>query len=265
MTLTPKKKNDYALPHIYHGKTIGPVCGRIKNGQLFIEDKEYVFPVNEGENTLHGGPQGFSTQLFDYSFIDNGIRFIFKDENGQYIVEYHLNENTLKVDYFVNPKKEIPLSLTNHSYFTLGKSNNLKNKLTINASTFIEVNKKDLIPERIKIVPTCLDFKKARNINRCINNPYLQDSRTKGYDHSFILDEIGSRIIFENNRYQLSITSSFKAVQIYSDNYEDGIEMLGTKEKIHRGVAIEPQDNQLERKTYTEPYHQFIEYTFIEK
>lgn len=265
MTLTPKRKRDFVLPEIYHGKTIGPVCGRIKNGKLFIKDKEYVFPLNEGKNTLHGGPDGFSTQIFDDELIDNGIRFTFEDEKGTYVVEYQIKENTLRIDFDVTPKQEIPLAMTNHSYFTLGKKNILKTKLQINASKFIEVNPNDLLPERIKTVPTCLDFRKPRNIGRCINNPYLQESVTKGYDHSFILDDMGSEIVLENDKYCLTIKSDFTAVQVYSDNYENGVEMINTKGNIYRGIAIEPQDNQLERQTFKDRYNKFIEYRFDRK
>lgn len=262
MTLSPKKKNDFALPQIYHGKTIGPICGRIKNGQLFINDKEYDFIVNEGKNTLHGGPNGFSNQIFDYQLIDQGIRFIYENEKGEYIVNYLLSDDTLKIEFKVTPKEEIPLALTNHSYFTLGSRNILKTKLQINASKFIEVDKGDMIPLKVRSVPTCLDFKKGRNIGRCINNPYLKNSKTNGYDHSFLLDEVGSPIILENKKYRLSITSNFDAVQIYSDNYYDNVDMIGTKDTMYRGIAIEPQDNQLERKSYRNIYSKFINYKF---
>ena len=262
MTLTPKRKRDFALSYIYHGKTIGPVCGRIKKGKLFIKDKEYDFLPNEGENTLHGGPSGFSNQIFAYELINNGIVFAYEDDLGKYIVEYRIDDSTLKVNYRIELKKEIPIAITNHSYFTLGSKNILKTKLQISASKFIEVNSKDLIPERIRKVLPCLNFKKPRNIGRCINNSYLKDSKTNGYDHSLILDEVGSPIILENKKYRLTITSNFNAVQIYSDNYNENVEMLNTKEKVYRGIAIEPQDNQLERKSYRDTYSRFIEYRF---
>lgn len=265
MTLTPKRKRDFALSYVYHGKTIGPVCGRIKNGQLFIKDKEYDFMPNEGENTLHGGPSGLSNQIFEHTLIENGIRFVYTDNKGRYVVEYHLNEDTLRIDYHIYPIQETPLAITNHSYFTLGNRNILKTKLQIKASKFIEVNPIDMIPERVKAVPTCLNFNTPRNIGRCINNLYLKNSKTNGYDHSLILDETGNQILLENKKYRLSIVSDFTAVQIYSDNYNEGVEMFGTKEKVYRGIAIEPQDSQLERNSYSNTYNRFIEYHFYQK
>ena len=265
MTLTPKRKKDFCREDIYHGKTIGPICGRIEKGQLFIIDKVYNYPINEGENCLHGGPHGYSNRIFDYELTKSGIRFSQEDELGKYIVEYHLNKNVLRVDFRVEPKEEIPLALTNHAYFSLGKKNILKNKLQIKASKYIEVNKADLLPLGIKKVPACLNFKKARTIGRCIDNPYLQNSHTKGYDHSLLLDEMFSPVILETKTYRMTITSDFNAIQIYSDNYDVNAEMKGTNEALHRGIAIEPQDNQLERKTYKDIYQRYIEYRFEKK
>lgn len=263
MTLTPKKKSDYYRGDVYHGKTIGPVCGRIKDGKLFIRDKEFDYPINEGKNTLHGGPDGFSTHIFDYELLEKGIRFSYKDEKTTYMVDYlFLEEDELRINFNVGLFDEMALSLTNHSYFTLGSRNILKTKLKINAPEFIEVNPDDLIPERIKKVPKCLDFRTPRNIGRCINNPYLKNSRTNGYDHSLILEDVGYPVILENKKYRLTINSSFEAVQIYTDNYDDGVEMFGTKDKIHRGIAIEPQENQLTRQAYHDMYGSFITYKF---
>ena len=109
-----------------------------------------------------------------------------------------------------------------------------------------------------------MDFRKARNIGRCIDNLYLQNSRTKGYDHSFILEDTCSDIALETGQYLLTIKSDFNAVQVYSDNYENGVEMIGTKGNVYRGVAIEPQDNQLFRKELKlgETYERYISYTF---
>ena len=73
----------------------------------------------------------------------------------------------------------------------------------------------------------------------------LQNHKTLGYDHCFLLDK--GKITLENNKYKLDISTDFKAVQIYSDNYNDEIKMMGTDELTHRGLAIEPQDNLLNR------------------
>lgn len=263
MTVTPRKKKDFYLSNIYHGKTIGPVCGRIKNGCLSLNDKTFNYPINEGQNTLHSGENGLSNQLFDYEVIKDGIIFRYKNEDAEYLIKYQLVNNSLKVDFEVRPLHPLPLALTNHAYFSLGDKDISKLSLKVNASKFIEVNKEDLIPERTKEVPPFLDFRNGRMIEQDINHPYLQESRTKGYDHPLLCDD--GRAVLENENYRLTINSDFTSILIYSDNYPNNVKMIGSNNKTHRGIAIEPQDNQLERKIYQNTYKRFIEYRFEKK
>ena len=66
MTLSLADKNDYLNPELYHGKTIGPVCGRIADGQI----GEHHYELNEDNVARHGGKNGLSMQVFDYEIIE---------------------------------------------------------------------------------------------------------------------------------------------------------------------------------------------------
>lgn len=50
---------------MYLGAAIGRVGGRIKDGVFEIKGKGYKVPQNEGENTLHGGGNGFNTMIWE--------------------------------------------------------------------------------------------------------------------------------------------------------------------------------------------------------
>ena len=265
MTVTPEKISDFLKENIYHGKTIGPICGRIKNGVLLIDNKEYRYSKNEGNNTLHGGRDGLSTKMFDYQLKNDGIDFTFEDDKCKYLISYSLtNSDSLCVAFTATPKVEIPLALTNHCYFCLGDADLNKLILTIPANRFIEVDKKEMIPFNEREIISCLDFNKEKPVIKDLDDEYLQSSKTKGYDHPLVLKD-NSLIKLSNDKYELSITTSFKTVLIYSDNYEDGVKMINSDAQNHRGIAIEPQDNQLERKVYKDMYQRYIEYHFEKK
>ncbi len=52
-------------------------------GTFTLNGKAYNVPINNGPNSLHGGIEGFSYKVFDYEFIEDGVKFtISKDGEG---------------------------------------------------------------------------------------------------------------------------------------------------------------------------------------
>ena len=279
LTLTPEKITDFLNPNIYYGKTIGPFVNRMKDSSITIDNVDYPLDANEFPNSLHSGKFGLSNQRFKYDIINNkgfiGAVFMLTKKHKAdnipgkivYTIGYVMQEgdNTLYVSMNARSDKNTILGMTNHTYFTLGEKKIDNLKLTIPSHKFIETGKEDLLPLNEKIIIPCLDFQKGKRLDKDINDSYLQEHKSKGYDHCFLLDK--GEIKLENSKYLLEITTDFDAVQIYSDNYEDNIKMLNTEEIIHRGVAIEPQDNILTRRYLKkgEFYTHKINYKFSKK
>ena len=273
---------DFKEKDCYYGKTIGPIAGRIKNGEVKIDDKVYQFLLNEGDNALHGGDYGLSKCAFSRKITNNNdiafsIQYEFlkkKKVNGlpdktKYIISYYLSakENILLCDMRAIPYNNTVISLTNHSYFCLGEDNIKNLILHVPSHKFLHPNPNDLLMEEERDIIPCLDFNKKKPIFRDIADKYLQESKTKGYDHFFILDKKGDPITLENKYVKMEIISDFDGAQIYSDNYADGIEVLNSEDKFHRAVAIEPEDNILNLKQINKGqiYHHQIEYRFYKK
>ena len=279
MTLTPKDVEDFKNPKVYHGKTIGRTANRIKGNVIKISNKNHELKNNEGENVLHGGKDGLSNQIWNYELSDNEIRFSYMSKDGEsgypgnlfvrVIYTLDLENKIIDVDYSAQSDEKTLCSLTNHAYFTLGEDNIDNLQLFIAGKTYILPDPQDLVGVRKENVPDYLDFTTPKLIKEDINNASLQNSRTKGYDHYIYFDEINdaNQVILNGDKYQLSIKTNFEGVQIYSDNYEDGVKYFGTSEDIHRGIAIEPSDNHLELHLL-EPntaYKKHIRYQFFEK
>ena len=146
MTVTPKKEKDYLLEKIYHGKTIGPIAGRIEKGQLTIDGKTFSYDINEGENTLHSGHNGLSTKEWNYHEQIDGVTFTYKDKDVFYQVLYKLHDNELLIKFTATPTKPTPIALTNHSYFCLGAKSVDDLYLQFKSHRVIEARKEDLIP-----------------------------------------------------------------------------------------------------------------------
>ena len=252
LTMTPINYEDLNREDIYYGKTIGPIANRIKDGLVVIDDNKYYLPLNEKGVCNHSGKVGLSNQMFDVSIEEEKVIFIYKtnmfdgDITYKVIYSFALN-NQIRIDYEVRTTNKTVISLTNHTFFTLGESCVDNLSIDINVDQYIESDKETLLPLSIK--------------------PYTKDINLNGgsYDSCFLLKD--KRVILESTKYQLIIDGNYPCVQIYTDNFEDGVLVKNTNLKTRRAVAIEPEDNLLEKTLVNkdEIYHRYIVYSFTLK
>ena len=253
MTMTPINYDDLNREDIYYGKTIGPIANRIKDGLVMIDNKSYYLPLNEKGICNHSGKIGLSNQIFDASVENGRVIFIYKDNmfdgdlTYQVIYSFFI-DNQIRIDYKVTTANKAILSLTNHTFFTLGESglNNLS--LKINADRYIESDKNTLLPLSIKPFTQTVDI-----------------SSDDAYDSCFLLKD--NVVTLESPKYRLIIESSYPCVQIYTDNFIDRVSVKNTNLSSRRAVAIEPEDNLLEKTLITknEIYQRYITYSFLKR
>ena len=252
LTMTPINYDDLNREDIYYGKTIGPVANRVKDGLIKIDNKIYYLPLNEKGISNHSGKAGLSNQMFDASIDEEKVIFIYKthmfDGDMTFKVIYSFAiDNQITIDYEVRTTNKAVLSLTNHTFFTLGESCVDNLSININVDQYIESDKETLLPLSIK--------------------PYTQDINLNGgtYDSCFLLKD--KRVVLESTKYRLIIDGNYPCVQIYTDNFEDDVLVKNTSLKTRRAVAIEPEDNLLEKTLINkdEIYHRYIVYSFTLK
>ena len=254
MVLTPRDKNDFYKTSVYYGKTIGRLCGRI-----VAEQKGNLKPqANEEGVSLHGGFNGLSTKEFIVDAKPTFAEFHYLSKDGEagypgnivFRVRYELIDNSLIVTFFAITDKPCLLALTNHAYFCLGedKLNNLC--LQMENEKYIVTDDK-LLPVKYESIPDKWDFSNGKKL-----------SETGDIDNYFLFRE--KKVQLSSNKYSLNISTNFVGTQIFTDHWIDNIDVYSSKEKVHRSVAIEPQDSQLERKELlpNEHYERYIKYTF---
>ena len=256
MTLSLAEKSDYTNPELYHGKTIGPICGRILNGQI----DEHHYELNEDNVARHGGKNGLSTRVFDYETVEktDTVSLVFKCDG--FVVEYRIEKESdcFTVEYHYQGKDQ-PISLTNHSFFHLGDAFE-KLILKLDTDYFVSNDEQTLVPlQKEKIMP-CFDFHDGKRVSDYVNDKYLMNDRSKGYDH-YLHFEKDHSLTLRNDKYLLDISTDFDGVLVYSDNYAFNEATIDNRKGIRKALAIEPQDSPLERKSYSS-YSRFIKYTF---
>ena len=275
----PINKDDMQNPDYYYGKTIGPICNRIKDGIVHIDGKEYRLSKNEGNNTLHGGYEGISNKYFDYSINDDesSVTFIFKKKSREdglpgnviYKVKYVIKEYIIDLSYDIVSDENTMISLTNHTYICLKDKDVKKFLLRGDFDKYVVPDKDDLLPIKIEKVPYYLNFKNKTLLGNYLYLDELQNHKSKGFDHNLIFKNGLSKntVLLEDSTYILKIETNFPSVQIYSDNYKNPYDFKDILIKKYASIAIEPCDVLLNREVLEKGKHYMrkIKYSFKNK
>ena len=194
----------YLQRHPYFGATVGRFCNRIAKGKFELDGKTYTLATNNGPNHLHGGEVGFDKKMWQVNELRGegivGIKFTYVSPDGEEgypgnlttIAEYRWdNRNCLTLELQAKTDKPTVLNLTNHAYFNLGGpgSGTIHNhELMLACDQYLPVDE-NMIPTGVlaEVVGTPLDFKTSHKIGERIG----ELKATNGYDHCFVVREIG--------------------------------------------------------------------------
>ncbi|MCU0367892.1 MAG: galactose mutarotase [Cyclobacteriaceae bacterium] len=226
----------------YFGAMIGRYGNRIAKGKFKIDDKEYSLALNNGNNSLHGGPRGFHNvnwQLRQITPDSIELYYLSKDGEEGYPgnmkvkVTYSLtDENELVIGYEATTDQPTVINLTHHSFFNLsGEGNNsiLDHILYINADSYTPVDE-GLIPDGriVSIKGTPFDFTNPTRIGERIDNNDVQLTYGRGYDHNWILKrktndlELAAKVVDPKSGRMMEVWTTEPGLQFYSGNFLDG-------------------------------------------
>ena len=243
----------------FFGAIIGRYANRIAHGTFSLDGQKYSLPLNDGQNSLHGGPHGLNDVVWKAKPIDNGVELTYVSKDGEAgypgtlsaVVRYTLVKGDLSIEYSATTDKDTVVNLTNHSYFNLaGQGDILNHQLTLHASRFTPVDA-GLIPtgELKSVESTPFDFRKATAIGARINADDEQLHLGHGYDHNWVLDSKGGILAEAAELYDpasgrvLKVLTDQPGIQFYSGNFLNGsIKGKGGKpDELHAALCLETQ------------------------
>lgn len=228
---------DYTRPQPNLGALVGRYANRIARGRFTIDGQAFQLPVNNGANTLHGGPQGFGKRMWDIAPLSPSaleLRLVSEDGDQGFPgrmevrVQYTLTPaNEWRIDYEARCDRVTVVNLSQHAYFNLaGGGDILGHRLQIAAQRYCAVDA-GLIPQAIAPVEgTPFDFRTPTAVGARIAQPDVQLQHAGGYDHNWVLDGEGLRRVATlqdpASGRAMEVHTTEPGLQFYSGNFLDG-------------------------------------------
>lgn len=261
---------DYVEKSPYFGCIIGRFGNRIANGKFSLNGKEYSLPKNDFPAdiacSLHGGPKGFHTKIWDAELFSNeggpGLKLHYTSEDGEagypgtleVTVTYQVtNENKLIIDYEAETDQSTPINLTNHTYFNLhgeGVGDILDHVLMIDAGQITPVTA-GLIPTGAYslVQNTPFDFTEPQTIGSRVGEKNEQLSFGGGYDHNWVLNNQSGELALAATLYEpdsgrfMEVLTTEPGIQFYCGNFLDGslVGKSGHPYPYRSGLCLETQ------------------------
>lgn len=226
---------------------VGRYGNRIAHGKFLLNGTEYALTINNGPNSLHGGPTGFHARVWDAEQTSRqSLHLHYLSADGEegfpgnldVTVVYTLtDQNELIITYTATTDKTTLVNLTHHAFFSLAGladptprvDNNI---VTINADFFTPVNEVAIPTGEIaKVEGTPMDFRTPHTVGSRIDDNYEQLQLGRGYDHCYVLNKreagtlsFAAKCVEPDSGRSLEVYTTEPGVQIYTANWHNGFE-----------------------------------------
>lgn len=233
-------------PDPFLNTIIGRYGNRIAKGKFTLYGEEHILNINNGPNSLHGGPSGFHTRVWDaIQPNQNSINFQYTSADGEegfpgnLTVEltYRLEDevNALVIEYRATTDKATIINLTSHGFFNLSGINNpspkiLNHQIMINADYYIPIDEVSIpTGEILKVENTPMDFRTPHTIGERIDEPFEQLIHGAGYDHCYVLKKseagelsLAATCYDPESKRIMEVYTTEQGVQLYTGNWLNG-------------------------------------------
>src|SRR5574344_3008982 len=259
--MVPDKKGEFAnviqghdsIDHVINSHEpflstlIGRYGNRIAKGKFTLDGQEYSLTINNGPNSLHGGPKGFHAVVWDAKRKDPQtveLHYSAKDgEEGfpgnlEVFGTYTLtDENEFAIVYKATTDKTTIVNLTHHGFFSLAGISNPtptidNNIVTINADFYTPIDEVSIpTGEILKVAGTPMDFTSPHAVGEHIDDDFEQLKFGAGYDHCYVLNKkepgelsFAAKCVEPNSGRCMEVFTSEPGVQVYTSNWHNGFE-----------------------------------------
>lgn len=227
----------YLNDPFYLGAIVGRVANRIKGAGFDLEGTRYRLNPNESANTLHGGAEGLSRQIWTLQQLSDReavMSYLSPDGEGGFPgevrFELHVSLRFPNLTYTITaqPDRPTPISIAQHNYYTLGSPAGVEDfSLRIDAAHVLETDEQGVPTGKLQDVQnTVLDFRTPGCPSKNVDHFYLFNSDHDAQKPIAAIDAA--------NGLGLQVFSDQAGAQVYSAG------SLGAPFHAGAGLCIEP-------------------------
>lgn len=215
------------------GPVIGRVANRIANARFTLDGHDYTLAANAGPHHIHGGRRGFDKVVWHAQPlpVPNGaaVKLTYASPDGDegypgnlgVAVVYTLTDSDrLRIDYTATTDKPTLVNLTNHAYFNLHGSGDIRDHLLeVNADRYTAIDATTVPTGEIDSVRgTPFDFRQPTAVGA-----RAQALAKQRYDHNFVLNrrsehdlEFAARLIDPQSGRRMEVWTTEPGIQVYT-------------------------------------------------
>ncbi len=231
----------------FFGAMIGRFANRIDRGRFTLDGVRYHLPVNDGANTLHGGPAGFHTRLWTAEPMNaaegESLKLSYVSEDGEQgfpgtvtanVVFTLTTDNALAIRLSATTDKLTVINMTFHGYFNLTgnpEMSILGEELMIDADHYTPVDSTQIPTGVIEnVAGTPMDFRIPTPIGLRIDEAHEQLKICRGYDMNWVLNSQNNHVRKVAELYDptsgrsMTVFTDEPGMQFYTGNFLTGSE-----------------------------------------
>ncbi|HEX2538668.1 MAG TPA: aldose epimerase family protein [Pseudolabrys sp.] len=195
---------DYIHDGAHHGGFMGRYANRIAHGEIEIDGHRYALSRNRGENTLHGGFEGFDRKLWSATVSGDGVRLAYTSADGEegfpgkleVTVDYALSEaDALSMTVRAATDAPTVVNFTNHAYWNLSAAPTIvDHHVTVAADAYTPADGDGMPTGEIRAVDgTPFDLRNGARVGDRLGSDDEQIAMCHGFDRNYVLRDHGPR------------------------------------------------------------------------
>ena len=255
---------DYEKDSSFLGACVGRCANRIKDGELLVNGKRFILNKNEGNNSLHSGPDTYNKRMWNMVALENNsVTFELISPNldqgfpGELIlkVKYSIAEGKrFVIEYTAESDADTVMNFTNHSYFNLkghGQTTVLDQFVWVNANEYTPTDE-ELIPtgDIAAVAETPFDFTSRKQIGTDINAATTEGDIIYGYDLNYVLNKqddgkdcgsLAANMYSSDTGILMNVYTDLPGLQLYTPVKMDITGKEGVRYEDYPAVCFETQ------------------------